>query len=308
MAENIQTVSIARETHERILALRDVRHHVPRPAGRARRPQARAAAHPVHDVPRPAADLRRPAEEVRPHRRRRDGQVPPARRRGHLRGPGPHGPAVGDARARWSTGRGTSARSTATRPRPTATPRPSSTAVAERLLRRAAAEHGADAAQLRQRAARAGRPAGRVPEPAGQRLLRHRRRHGHQHPAAQPRRSPARLRPPDRQARGDHGPAHGEGQGAGLPARRQDRAPTGPTLREIYEEGTGSIKVQAEWKLEGEGTKKPQIVITSIPYGVDKGKLESDIGGDHRGPEAAAAARPDQRVEREGRAAHRPGA
>jgi DNA gyrase subunit A len=49
------------------------------------------------------------------------------------------------------------------------------------------------------------------------------------------------------------------------------------TLRKIYEEGTGGIKVQGEWKLEDVG-KKPQIVVTSIPYGVDKGKLESDIG------------------------------
>ncbi len=49
------------------------------------------------------------------------------------------------------------------------------------------------------------------------------------------------------------------------------------TLRKIYEEGTGSVKVQGEWKLEEVG-KKEQIVVTSIPYGVDKGKLESDIG------------------------------
>ena len=35
---------------------------------------------------------------------------------------------------------------------------------------------------------RAGRPAGAHPEPAGQRRDRHRRRHGDQHPAAQPRR------------------------------------------------------------------------------------------------------------------------
>jgi DNA gyrase subunit A len=49
------------------------------------------------------------------------------------------------------------------------------------------------------------------------------------------------------------------------------------TLRKIYEEGTGSIKVQGEWKLEEAG-KKHQIVITSIPYGVNKGNLESDIG------------------------------
>jgi DNA gyrase subunit A len=49
------------------------------------------------------------------------------------------------------------------------------------------------------------------------------------------------------------------------------------TLRKIYEEGTGTIKVQGEWKLEDHG-KKQQIVITSIPYCVDKGKLENDIG------------------------------
>lgn len=48
-------------------------------------------------------------------------------------------------------------------------------------------------------------------------------------------------------------------------------------IRKIYEEGSGSIRVQGEWKFEEAG-KKPQIVITSIPYGVDKGKLESDIG------------------------------
>ncbi|HEY8506126.1 MAG TPA: DNA gyrase subunit A, partial [Gemmataceae bacterium] len=50
------------------------------------------------------------------------------------------------------------------------------------------------------------------------------------------------------------------------------------TLRKIYEEGTGSIKVQGEWKVEELPRGRRQIVITSIPYGVDKGKLEADIG------------------------------
>jgi DNA gyrase subunit A len=50
------------------------------------------------------------------------------------------------------------------------------------------------------------------------------------------------------------------------------------TLRTIYETGQGTIKVQAEWKEEGHG-KKRQIVISSLPYGVDKGKLEETIGG-----------------------------
>src|SRR5262249_54315495 len=50
------------------------------------------------------------------------------------------------------------------------------------------------------------------------------------------------------------------------------------TLRRIYEEGVGTIKIQAEWKEEELKGNKKQIVITSLPYGVDKGKLESDIG------------------------------
>ena len=50
------------------------------------------------------------------------------------------------------------------------------------------------------------------------------------------------------------------------------------TLKRIYEEGSGSIKVQAEWKLEDLGRGKQQIVVVSIPYGVDKGNLENAIG------------------------------
>jgi len=50
-----------------------------------------------------------------------------------------------------------------------------------------------------------------------------------------------------------------------------------PTLRRIYEEGAGSIKLQAEWKLEEHG-KRRQIVLSSIPYGVNKENLEKDIG------------------------------
>ena len=48
-------------------------------------------------------------------------------------------------------------------------------------------------------------------------------------------------------------------------------------LRKIYEEGTGNIKVQGEWKVEDEGKQK-RIIVTSIPYGVNKGDLEKAIG------------------------------
>ena len=138
---------------EPLSQLRPVGHHRSRPARRARRPQAGAAAHPVHDVPRPALDLRRPAGQVRQDRRRRDRQLPPARRRRRLRRPGPPGPALGDARAagprpgqlrlrRWRhAGRQALHRGQADRRRRAADGR-------------AAAGHRDDAAQLRQRRAR----------------------------------------------------------------------------------------------------------------------------------------------------------
>ena len=47
-----------------------------------------------------------------------------------------------------------------------------------------------------------------LPEPAGQRLGGYRRRHGHQHPAAQPRRGHRRDDDADRQPRGDHRRTH----------------------------------------------------------------------------------------------------
>ncbi|MGL6072770.1 MAG: DNA gyrase/topoisomerase IV subunit A [Fimbriiglobus sp.] len=50
------------------------------------------------------------------------------------------------------------------------------------------------------------------------------------------------------------------------------------TLRKIYEEGSGSIKIQGEWKVEDLGKGKQQIVITSIPYNVEKATLENTIG------------------------------
>lgn len=49
-------------------------------------------------------------------------------------------------------------------------------------------------------------------------------------------------------------------------------------LRKIYEDGVGTIKVQGEWKLEDLPRGRQQIVVTSIPYGVNKGTLEATIG------------------------------
>lgn len=51
-------------------------------------------------------------------------------------------------------------------------------------------------------------------------------------------------------------------------------------LRQMYEEGRGSVKVRGEWQLDREKRKEvpDRIVITSIPYGVETGPLMSVIG------------------------------
>ena len=64
----------------------------------ARRPQAGAPAHPLFDA-RERAHARQEAREVGAHRRRRDGQISPARRPGDLRRAGAHGAGLLDAPA-----------------------------------------------------------------------------------------------------------------------------------------------------------------------------------------------------------------
>src|SRR5262249_61107841 len=49
-------------------------------------------------------------------------------------------------------------------------------------------------------------------------------------------------------------------------------------LREIYETGQGSVRVRGEWKLEQLPRGGQQIVITSIPYAVNKSNLVAKIG------------------------------
>ena len=71
--------------------------------------------------------------------------------------------------------------------------------VGARAARRHRQGHRRLPAELRRLAAGADRPAGALPEPAGQRRRRHRRRHGDQHPAAQSRRGDRRHDRADRQ-------------------------------------------------------------------------------------------------------------
>ena len=162
--------------------------------------------------------------EVRADRRRGDGQVPPPRRLGDLRHARADGPGVLDAQpARRRAGqlrldrrrpsRGDALHGGASRPdrdRDAARPRHG-----HRRLR----------AELRRQKAGTARPARALPQPARQRLLGDRGRHGDEHPAAQPARGDRRdgrlhRRPVDRGRRADE--AH---QRARLPDRRRDPRP-----------------------------------------------------------------------------------
>ena len=80
-------------------------------------------------------------------------------------------------------------------------------------------------AELRRHHPGAGRAAGPLPEPAGQRQPGHRRGHGHQHPAPQPGRGHRRHRPPHRPPRRHPRRPDAVRQGPRLPHRRPHPRP-----------------------------------------------------------------------------------
>ena len=169
---------------------------------RTRRPQAGAAADPVPDGRDGSAAGTRIREEC-PCRRRRHGQAAPARRHGDLRRARATGPAVHDAGAAgrrawqlWVIGRrsgGLEVHRGAAGSGRTADGRRA------RRGRRRLRPH------VRQREHTARGAPRRVPEPPGQRRVRHCGRHGDEHGAAQPGRGdqcgPASDRSPQRDAR-----------------------------------------------------------------------------------------------------------
>ena len=172
---------------------------VPCAARRARRAEAGAPARALLDVVerQPAGP---PVREVREHRRLRDGQPSPARRRVDLRHARPARAAVLAALpARRRPGQ-----LRLDRRRPAG--RDALHRGAPREARRGDAArarlgHGRLRPELRRVEARAARAAGALPEPARQRQRRDRGRHGDEHPAAQPERGDRRDRDADRQAR-----------------------------------------------------------------------------------------------------------
>ena len=173
--------------------VRLLRHLLPCPARRPRRPQAGPAPHPLHDERHGRAARPWPRQE-RPGRRRGDGSAAPPRRRCHLRRAGTDDPALVDAAAHDR------------RPRQLRLPRRPAGRDALHRVPDGAGRGGDDGldrrghrrlqAQLRQPRAGAGRAPGSDPPPGRQRHHRHRGRHGHQHRAAQPGRGRAGPAPP----------------------------------------------------------------------------------------------------------------
>ena len=279
----VQTVSIATEARARFL-----RYAMSVVTGRAL-PDVRDGLKPVqrrilytmyHDL---EPDLRPQGREVRPDRRRRDGQLPPARRRGDLRRAGPAGPGLGDARA--------------ARPRPgqlrLGRRRPAGRLPLHRGQAHAGRRDAADANSTRRRSTCGDNYDGTRREPV---VL------------------PAQF--PNLLVNGTSGIAVGmatnipphnlgevlracvhlidnpdatvaaaarQGQGPGLPARRQDRHRPHDAAQDLR--GRAG-QHQGPGRVEGRETSakgKQQIVVTSIPYGVDKGELERRHRRDHRG-------------------------
>ena len=97
-SSDISPISIVDEMKTSLPRLRDERDRGARAARRARRPEAGPSPHPLR---LPGRRLRRrPAlSQVRQDRRRRDGQLPPARRQLDLRCARAHGPGLVDAGA-----------------------------------------------------------------------------------------------------------------------------------------------------------------------------------------------------------------
>ena len=165
--------------------------------GRARRPEAGASPRAVRDA-RARQRVEPAVQQVGARRRRRDRQIPPARRVCRLRHARAHGAAVlaalpaGRRPGQLRFGRRRHRR------RRCATPKCRMARLTQELLADIDKETVDFVPNYDEKRARAVGAADARAEPAGQRLGRHRGRHGDQHPAAQPRRSHRRVHRADR--------------------------------------------------------------------------------------------------------------
>ena len=144
--------------------------------------------------------------------------------------------------------------------------------------------------QLRRHAEAAVGPAGQAAEPAHQRLVGHRGRHGHQHPAAPPRRdratrrsrsSTTRTSPPTTCASSSTGPDFPTG-GTIFRFEKQRNALTGEwetvdAIRQMYAHGRGRVVMRAQVAFEEVRGDRTAIIVTELPYQVNKATLLEKI-------------------------------
>ena len=123
------------------------------------------------------------------------------------------------------------------------------------------------------------RPAEPVPEPARQRQLGHRGRHGHEHPAAQPARGRHRRAVVPRQPRGDD--RRSCSRRCSSASRARTSRPAGSIvgrrgIEDAYRTGRGSITMRAVVEVE-EIHGRTCLVVTELPYQVNPDNLALKI-------------------------------
>ena len=211
--------------------------------------------------------------QVRQDRRRSAGQVPSARRRAGLRRAGAHGAGLFACAIRWSTGRETSARWMAIRPRPCGTPKRGCRASPPRCSKISTRKPSISGPTTTKASMEPEVLPTRVPEPADQRIVGHRGGHGHQHSAAQSDRNHQRhhsrwcrirKRTLAKIVEMVQGPDFPTG---GFILGRQG-------ILDYFTKGRGTLKTARQGRhREAAARIAKHIVVTEIPYQVNKARL-----------------------------------
>ena len=267
--------------------LRALGHHGARAAGRPRRLEAGPAPHPLHDVAA-EPDGRRQAPQVREGRRRRDGQLSPARRRRAVRDARPHGAVVLAALpARGRLGQ---------------------LRIARRRQRRRDAVHRVPPRAHQRRDAdrdRAGRRSTSGRTTTARRPSRSSCRRASRISSSTARRaSPSAWRPTSRRTTSARCARRSSScsttkTSATRSCAGTSKGPTSPPaarfstppeeLKAIYRTGSGSIRLRGTWDIGPETRSTKTIYIDSIPYTVNKSQLVERIAEVVHQPEAAAS-------------------
>ena len=183
------------------------------------------------------------------------------------RWPGPRSPSRRGTRS--STARATSATSTTIRRPPCGTPSVAPGTDGDGAAPRHRRRHGRPPAELRRVAPGADRASLAVPQPARERILRYRGRHGHEHATAPSRRGRGTASSRLSTTRTSTSNVSERSSRAGLPDGRDHRWPVG--IRDAYCSGRGRIVMRARAHVEELRGGKSAIIVSELPYGVKKG-------------------------------------